>query len=598
LEQTIDPTGTIDFAYDAKGRLQTVTEGSDSLTRDYDDLDRVSGFTDSQGNTIGYQYDGGNHLTQLIYPGSNGDVNYTYDAAGRLMTVTDWANRETEFYYDSNSRLWRIDYPNGTKREYFYDSAGRVEQMVDTHIASGVVLLDQQYEFDALGRITEEVVSPEPATYTITPAVMTYDDDDRISTWQSGAVNISPVFDDDGNLITGVLEGASGTFVYDSRNRLTAAGTSTYVYDAENRRISKTESGVTTTFVHDPHAPLSRLLQKTTAGTTSYYVYAGGQLLYEETDGEIQVYHFDSRGSTLALSDDTGYVVNRISYGTYGEIVSTESTPSTPFLYNGAYGVQTDDNGLMHMRARYYSPELRRFINADPIGFAGGMNWYAYASGNPMMFFDPSGLKDFGLMNSDPNFVRPEVSSFGDFLDIMFTDFPAAVYQGVTGIPGQMAGRGREIKAGGDPLSVYIGGSIEFAGGVGSVVKVPGNIVYAGQFHARQVGLFGEGEAQRAALENEAFKTGASLALKNPGTAYNFFIAGNEPELGGAAFASQAISFVPRMISNYGNIRNQIHQVHNSIDNFTGVSSGFSNSNGFSNFIFNGNNSSATIGFK
>jgi hypothetical protein len=43
------------------------------------------------------------------------------------------------------------------------------------------------------------------------------------------------------------------------------------------------------------------------------------------------------------------------------------------------------------MRARYYSPELRRFINADPIGFAGGMNWYAYASGDPINYFDPFG---------------------------------------------------------------------------------------------------------------------------------------------------------------------------------------------------------------
>jgi RHS repeat-associated protein len=54
--------------------------------------------------------------------------------------------------------------------------------------------------------------------------------------------------------------------------------------------------------------------------------------------------------------------------------------------------VQTDANGLIHMRARYYSVETRRFLNADPIGFAGGLNWYAYANGNPVMFSDPSGL--------------------------------------------------------------------------------------------------------------------------------------------------------------------------------------------------------------
>ena len=222
-------------------------------------------------------------------------------------------------------------------------------------------------------------------------AMMTCDDDDRIINWQSGAANISPFFDADGNMTTGVLESQAETFVYDSRNRLTQAGTTTYTYDAEDRRIRKTESGITTTFVHDPHAQLSRLLQKTTGDTTTYYVYAAGQLLYEETNGQITCYHFDSRGSTLALSDATGFVVNRITYGTYGEIVATTTATTTPFLYNGAYGVQTDENGLLHMRARYYSTELRRFINADPIGFEGGMNWYAYAGRNPIVYIDPSG---------------------------------------------------------------------------------------------------------------------------------------------------------------------------------------------------------------
>ncbi|PXA03908.1 hypothetical protein DDZ13_09720 [Coraliomargarita sinensis] len=398
LQQTVDQTGTIDFAYDAKGRLETVKEGSDTIARAYDSLDRIATFTDSQGNTIGYEYDGGNNLTKLTYPASKGDVDYEYDDAGRLTKVTDWANRETEFFYDGNSRLMEMRLPNGTKREYFYDAAGRVERLTDTHIASSIVLLDQQYKFDALGRIVEERVSPEPVPYVITPTTMTFDDDDRITNWQSGAANISPIFDDDGNMTTGVLEGLSATFIYDSRNRLTQAGSTTYAYDAEDRRISKTESGVTTTFVHDPHAPLSRLLQKTIGATTTYYVYAGGQLLYEETGGQITAYHFDSRGSTLAMTDSTGAVSNRITYGAYGEVVASTSAPGTPFLYNGAYGVQTDFNGLLHMRARYYSTELRRFINQDPIGFSGGMNMYAYAGADPINFSDPTGLIRWGQL--------------------------------------------------------------------------------------------------------------------------------------------------------------------------------------------------------
>ena len=44
------------------------------------------------------------------------------------------------------------------------------------------------------------------------------------------------------------------------------------------------------------------------------------------------------------------------------------------------------------MRARYYNPYLCRFISADPTGFGGGLNHFAYANGNPVSFSDPSGL--------------------------------------------------------------------------------------------------------------------------------------------------------------------------------------------------------------
>jgi uncharacterized protein RhaS with RHS repeats len=44
------------------------------------------------------------------------------------------------------------------------------------------------------------------------------------------------------------------------------------------------------------------------------------------------------------------------------------------------------------MQARYYNPYLCRFINPDPSGFQGGLNFYAYANGNPVSYLDPFGL--------------------------------------------------------------------------------------------------------------------------------------------------------------------------------------------------------------
>jgi uncharacterized protein RhaS with RHS repeats len=52
----------------------------------------------------------------------------------------------------------------------------------------------------------------------------------------------------------------------------------------------------------------------------------------------------------------------------------------------------TDANGLYNMEARFYNPYLKRFVNADPTGLSGGMNFYAFANGNPISLADPFGL--------------------------------------------------------------------------------------------------------------------------------------------------------------------------------------------------------------
>jgi RHS repeat-associated protein len=49
------------------------------------------------------------------------------------------------------------------------------------------------------------------------------------------------------------------------------------------------------------------------------------------------------------------------------------------------------ETGLYYYRARMYSANLGRFLQTDPIGYADGINWYAYCGNNPVMFVDPTG---------------------------------------------------------------------------------------------------------------------------------------------------------------------------------------------------------------
>ncbi len=112
--------------------------------------------------------------------------------------------------------------------------------------------------------------------------------------------------------------------------------------------------------------------------------------------GEYATYHYDNRGSTVAIANGQGTVTDTFTYGPYGEQCGRTGKTRTPFLYNGRYGVETDNNGLYYMRARYYNPDIKRFINQDVIqgslDNAITLNHFAYANGNPISYLDPFGL--------------------------------------------------------------------------------------------------------------------------------------------------------------------------------------------------------------
>jgi RHS repeat-associated protein len=97
-------------------------------------------------------------------------------------------------------------------------------------------------------------------------------------------------------------------------------------------------------------------------------------------------------------------VTDRASYGVYGELLSRTGTTNTPFLFNGKWGVQTDASGMPYHRARYYHPQLRRFLNQDTvlgsIGTHAGMNRFAYANGQPVTGIDPLGLSNDDSMTA------------------------------------------------------------------------------------------------------------------------------------------------------------------------------------------------------
>jgi RHS repeat-associated protein len=274
-----------------------------------------------------------------------------------------------------------------------YDDDGELTNIVERAIDQFPIAF-YTLNWTNSGRVQWEFKGPLPHPYTPPSRTMTFDNDNRLSTFNGSSVTI----DADGDLTYGPgTNNTFGTYTYDARNELTSAGGLSYGYDPAGNRTSLTNGTNIAVYVVDPKT--SQVLMRIKGSVTNYYVYGSG-LLYESdetaTATNTAYYHYDSRGSTITLTDSNGNPTDIVEYSPYGTTTYRYGTNDTPFLYDGQFGVQTDPNGLLYMRARYYNPYISRFINADPSGFAGGLNFYAFCNDNPINLEDPFGLGAVG----------------------------------------------------------------------------------------------------------------------------------------------------------------------------------------------------------
>jgi len=313
----------------------------------------------------------------------------------------------TTYNYDVASQLLSLVHQLGATTinsfTYSYDDVGNRKTKTDN---SGIA----SYTYDTLNRLVQ-ATNPIP---TNPLESFTYADvGNRTDSNQNGASNFNDAnqleddanftyqYDNNGNRIQKTDASLQSTvYEYDAENKLIRVAsldkTVNYKYDGLRRRVEKevTETAVTTVtqYIYDSEDVLLELDESN--NITARYTHGPGidePLILQK--GEVSFfYHADGLGSITELTDITGAVAKTYSYSSFGKIESeTNPTFFQPYTFTAReFDPETD---LYFYRARYYDLSVGRFTQEDPIGFAGGLNFYAFVQNNPTTSIDPFGLQ-------------------------------------------------------------------------------------------------------------------------------------------------------------------------------------------------------------
>ena len=433
--------GTMTRAYDLAGNLLSMTYPDGKKIQNVYDMtkNQLTTFTDACGAATSYRYDTYGRLSSLATSAGTDNVSYsyfarsesaansgliksitysnglektfTYDGYGDIATVTMTdtaasanANQlmQATYAYDPITRnVTRISYtstsaPSDTKLNYTATyTYNTMNQLIQEILTNAALTKTTAYVYDAASNITRKTITD--SNNTVTTVSYQYDTDNKLIRIidQNGSRNIT--YNVNGNFIG---DGQGSQYTYNELDQLTGytngANTFQYGYYPNGLRANKQTIGKSDLiqFYYDDaeNANIVNEIQGTksasylTQGSTRYVRYVKDT----STNQTIPQYLMENKKDTLGVLDATKKVTGTYQYNPYGGsgagLQLTLNISDNPFRYTREY---TDtESGLVYLRARYYNSGIERFITRDSYPL---FNRYAYASGNPIMFIDPSG---------------------------------------------------------------------------------------------------------------------------------------------------------------------------------------------------------------
>ena len=314
---------------------------------------------------------------------------------------------------------------------YGYDPLNRLSKAEPDQALQTLGLPQEAYSYDAAGNRLSSAHQAGAWTYNEANQLLQYPRalDENAPVQQSQTEQVSASYNAQGHLIKETGTDWERNWRYNAAGRLSEIKDSAdgltvqYRYDPFGRRIAKTvtqgatsrttyyingesalmaeadeEGRITRAYGFNPHTQQARTNEEDEDAEEGS-LWSTDPIWQAELNGKTSLqeasYHYlvtDHLGTPVLALNKAGETTWKANYEAFGKArINPASTVQINLRLPGQYF--DAETGLHQNWNRDYAPGIGRYVQADPIGLAGGLNRYVYANGNPLSKIDSEGLQ-------------------------------------------------------------------------------------------------------------------------------------------------------------------------------------------------------------